>query len=243
MPRPKKSLSQNFLIDDTVVQKFVSAADIQPDESVLEIGPGKGAITKVLLEKKAIVTAIELDTALANRLKAPHLTVIEADALHFDYTKISTNKIVANLPFQIATPLILKLIQLPFKSLTVIVQKEVAHRLTAQKSTKAYGALTVQTQNFCAARYLFTIPPEAFSPKPKIDAAAIQLILHPQKFDIDFDFVFTAFRQRRKMLKSSLKKTYPDIEAVMLSLDIDLHARPENLTLEQFNALYKKLFA
>ena len=206
MPRPKKSLSQNFLIDDTIVEQLVDAAKIEPGENVLEIGPGRGAITKVLLERQAKVIAIELDTHLAACLKGKDLIVIEADALHFDYSKLPQNKVISNLPFQIATPLITKLIQLPFQSLTLIVQKEVALRLTAKHSTKAYGALTLQTQNLCSANYLFTIPPTAFSPKPKIDSAAIQLIPHPQKYDMDFDFVFNAFRQRRKMLKSSLKK-------------------------------------
>ncbi|HPE85282.1 MAG: ribosomal RNA small subunit methyltransferase A [Chlamydiia bacterium] len=241
--KPKKALSQNFLVDDAVVNAFVDAACVAAGETIVEIGPGYGAITKALLKKGAHVLGIEIDPHLAKKLKAPNLEIVEGDALTFDYTRHPTNKVVANLPFQIATPLIIKLIQLPFNSITIMIQKEVGESLIAQPSTSAYSPITLQTQNLCAARYLFTVPSSAFHPQPKIEAAAIQLIPHPPLYSLDMQFVACAFRQRRKMLKSALKDTYPEIKNVMQDLNLDLTARAENLTLEEFAKLYNKLFA
>ena len=241
---PKRSLSQNFLIDVSVIDKLIHAAQIKKTTPVCEIGPGAGAITEKLLEKSDDVCAIELDTVFAKHHRAHDLTVFETDALHFDYHQLKTHtKIVANLPYHIATPLITKLIQLfpQIESLTLILQKEVADRLCAHPSTKAYGALTIQTQLFANPTYLFTIEPSAFYPPPKVKSAAIHLQLHKKKSDLDIDFVFNAFRNKRKMLKKNLKETYPKIADWMQELNIDLNARAENLTFEQFSNLWKKI--
>ena len=184
---PKRSLSQNFLIDANVIEKLIDAAQIEKTTPVCEIGPGPGAITEKLLEKSNDVTAIELDTVFAKHLLSYDLIVFEADALTFDYSQLKPHtKIVANLPYHIATPLITKLIQCfpQIESLTLILQKEVAMRLCANHSTKAYGALTIQTQLFAKPTYLFTIPSSAFYPPPKVESAAIHLQLHKKKSDL-----------------------------------------------------------
>ena len=239
MTKPKKHLSQNFLSDDAIIEKFIDAASLASGDKILEIGPGKGAITKKLLAQGFCVTAIELDANLAKKLSHPNLTLIEKDALLFDYTPYLDHYILSNLPFQSATALIKKLIRLPFPKLTLIVQKEVALRIAASPHTKAYGALTIEIQNLAKSSFLFDIPSAAFFPAPKIDAAAIQLIPHPLLFDLDLDFVYHAFRQRRKMLKNSLQPIFPNIEPCLHELKIDPKSRPENLSLQNFADLYQ----
>ncbi len=238
----KKSLSQNFLIDGNILNKIVTAADIKENDLVYEIGPGPGALTEKLLEAKARVIAIEMDRTLAKTLNRgqENLTVIEADCLKFNWESLSEKaKVVANLPYKITTPILARLLPLYDKitTITVMVQKEVALRFIAKKDTKDYSSFTIFLQFFADAEYCFTISPNCFYPKPKISSALVKLTLkkppnipHPEKF---FQFVRTAFQQRRKMLRASLKKDYPH-----LNLGPFETARPEQLSLQDFLNLY-----
>lgn len=233
MIAPKKSLSQHFLIDQSIITQLVEP--VNTGDSILEIGPGTGALTRPMLDRGGHVTAIEIDERL--QLKHPNLTFIRGNALSMDLCPFAPAKVISNLPFQIATPLILKLIQCPFSSITVIVQNEVAKRLTATPNTKAYSALTIHTQLYARTEYLFIIPPTAFRPPPKVKSAAIRLIPHSCSYDIDIDFVYGAFRQRRKMLRNTL-----NCGAILKKLGISDTARPENLTLEEFASLWREVY-
>jgi len=238
----KKSLSQNFLIDGNILDKIVKAAEIKKDDLVYEIGPGPGALTEKLLEAKAKVIAIEMDRTLARALDRgqKNLTVIEADCLKFDWKNIPKKaKVVANLPYKITTPILATLLPLYNKisTITVMVQREVALRFIAKKNTKDYSSFTIFLQFFADAEYCFTISPNCFYPKPKVDSALVKLTLkkppnldHPEKF---FQFVRTAFQKRRKMLRASLKKDYPNLNLAPFET-----ARPEQLSLQDFLSLF-----
>lgn len=255
---PKKALSQNFLIDGNIVRKIIDTAQVQRDDLVLEIGPGPGALTEALLEKGAVVTAIEKDVLFAQQLHRlqdlGNLKIYQEDFLLFDLKKFldskkSKVKVVANLPYHITTPILLTLLPQYDKidSLTIMVQKEYADRMVALSKSSQYSHLSLLVSFFCQAKLIFTINPNCFFPKPKIRSAIVHCRLNPPALtnDVDTFFFFTrsAFQQKRKMLRSSLKSLAPNelMEQALQAIHLSTTARPEELSLQEFISLFKQL--
>lgn len=248
----KKSLSQNFLIDGNILEKICRLAEVQLGDHILEIGPGPGALTEALLKKGALVTAVEKDKTFAkvlNRL-GNHLVVIEEDFLTIDLESLLKSsqkfKVVANLPYQITTPILSKLVPCHhlISSIVVMVQKEVATRFVALPNTADYSSFTLFLQFYGNTTYGFTVGPNCFYPPPKVHSAVVKIDLKPCpniSTDRFFQMTRMAFQQRRKMLRVSLKKNYPYIEEALMKLDLGLTCRPEQLSLEQFISLYQEL--
>src|SRR6185295_16389507 len=253
----RRALGQNFLLDLNLTGKIARAAGDLTDGTTIEIGPGPGGLTRALLSHGAReVIAIERDArclgALAEISAAypGKLTTIEGDALTVDCAKLGSapRRIVANLPYNIATPLIIKWLQqgATFTSLTVMVQKEVADRMIAKPRTKDYGRLSVLAQFLARPRRLFDLPPRAFVPPPKVTSTVIELLpLAAPAFPArlaDLERVTqAAFGQRRKMLRQSLRSLGGNTEALMAEADITPTARAEELTIAQFAALARTL--
>ena len=255
----KKSLGQNFLADPNVVSKIIQAAGITPDDTVLEIGPGTGVMTRELARAAGRVIAIELDERLAKMLQEEldemdNLQVVMADALKYDFTSLPVAvKVVANLPYYISTPIITRLIEARDKiSLMVLMlQKEVARRITAPPGGKDYGYLSVMVQLWTEARMLFTVPAGAFNPVPKVDSAVVTLrtLDHPSAIAKDYDFfekiVSAAFSQRRKTLRNALRSSRLIADEGIARLDeggIDAARRAETLSVAEFARLADFLF-
>ncbi|CCI81315.1 16S rRNA (adenine(1518)-N(6)/adenine(1519)-N(6))-dimethyltransferase RsmA [Lactobacillus hominis] len=269
----KKNLGQNFLVDLNTIKAIVQAADIQKDDQVIEIGPGIGSLTEQLLLAGAKVLAYEVDQdlpeilhnelpqtiggqALDQRFKLVMKDVLKANFQEDAGNFLDLNnpvKIVANLPYYITTPIIFDLIKsdLNFVSLTLMMQKEVAQRLSAKPKTKAYGPLTLAVQSRMHVNFDLEVMHTSFMPQPKVDSAVVTLTPLTQKPDIDdyqfFDHVVKiAFAQRRKTLSNNLKTFISDKnerEQFITNLGLDLKVRPEELTLNQFVSLAKALKA
>ena len=253
----RRALGQNFLLDLNLTAKIARAAGELSVGTTIEIGPGPGGLTRALLSCGArALIAIERDTrclgALAEIAAAypGKLTIIEGDALAIDCATLGTvpRRIVANLPYNIATPLIIKWMQqgAAFASLTVMVQKEVADRLIAKPRSKDYGRLSVLAQFLSKPRRLFDLPPRAFVPAPKVTSTVIELLPLPEPAFparlADLERVTqAAFGQRRKMLRQSLRSLGGDTEALMATAEITPTARAEELTVAQFAALARAL--
>jgi 16S rRNA (adenine1518-N6/adenine1519-N6)-dimethyltransferase len=253
----RRALGQNFLLDLNLTAKIARAAGELTAGTTIEIGPGPGGLTRALLSHGTReLIAIERDArclgALAEIAAAypGRLTVIEGDALAVDCAKLGAapRRIVANLPYNIATPLIIKWLQqgAAFCSLTVMVQKEVADRLIAKPRTKDYGRLSVLAQFLSKPRRLFDLPPRAFVPPPKVTSTVIELLPLPEPAfparlaDLE-RATQAAFGQRRKMLRQSLRSLGGDTEALMAAAEITPTARAEELTVAQFAALARAL--
>ena len=236
---PKRQLSQNFLIDGNIIRKIVAFADVTEKDTVLEIGPGPGALTEALLATGAQVIAVEKDRKFAQslrRLQTPdnRLTVFEEDILSWEIRVPKNTKLVGNLPYNIATPILTRF--LPrldlFQSVTIMVQKEVAERLLANPGIKAYSSISIFVQFYSDPIKGFVIEPSCFYPVPKVKSAVVQFILKkPPDVDQDrfFAMIRKAFQQRRKMLRSSL------------NLAKKFDARPEELSLADFLMLFKEI--
>ncbi len=252
----KKSLGQNFLLDLNLTAKIARAAGDLTGCDVLEIGPGPGGLTRGLLAEGARrVLAIEKDTrclpALAEIADAypGRLEVLNADALDVDALAHLTRpiRIVANLPYNVGTELLIRWLTPAvwppvWDSLTLMFQKEVAERITAKPGSKAYGRLALLAQWRCDCRIVMVLPPEAFTPPPKIHSAVVHLTAlpeprYPANPAILNRIVAAGFNQRRKMLRSSLKGIAPDIEASLTEAGIPPTARAEEISLESFCAL------
>lgn len=256
--RARKSLSQNFLIDGNILRKIVAAAGVTADDLVIEIGPGPGALTEFLLQTGARVIAIEKDRVFAKALQRldpgeERLRIFEADALDFDLSPLfgisSSIKVVANLPYQLTSPLLGKLVPLgpSVKSLTLMVQKEVAERITARAGTQDYSSLSIFIELYANARLMFTVEPTCFYPRPNVRSAVVHLDLHPPPTNLDsasfIRFIRTAFGKRRKTLRSSLRSlfTVEAIRAALQALGLGEDTRPETLSLDQFIQLFLSL--
>jgi 16S rRNA (adenine1518-N6/adenine1519-N6)-dimethyltransferase len=252
--RPKKSLGQNFLKDPHYLQKIVAAAQVGPEDNILEIGPGLGHLTRSLAEKAGKILAIELDERLIPILQKEfngqqNVEIVQADALEYPYGSLNYRwKVVANLPYYISTPLIQKLLaeRAKFTSLTLMLQKEVAERISASPGGKEYGYLSVLVQLYAEPRMDFVVPSEAFSPKPEVDSAVITLIIRDRRAISLRDEAFfmqvvkAAFSQRRKTLRNSLKQlgiSKEKMDAVMSATGIDLGRRAETLSVKEFGHL------
>jgi 16S rRNA (adenine1518-N6/adenine1519-N6)-dimethyltransferase len=255
----RKALGQNFLLDLNLTAKIARLAGDLSRTSVLEIGPGPGGLTRGLLAEGAgHVTAVEKDArclpALAEIAAAypGRLTVVGGDALDFDLAALPPPvKIVANLPYNIGTELLLRWLTPeawppPWASLTLMFQKEVAERIVARPGTGAYGRLAVLAAWRTEARIVLTLPPAAFTPPPKVTSAVVQLTAlpgprHPAGLAALSRVTRAAFGQRRKMLRASLRGLAPDIEGRLRGLGIDPTARAETLDLAAFCALARTL--
>ena len=253
----RRALGQNFLLDLNLTAKIARAAGELSAGTTIEIGPGPGGLTRALLSHGVReLIAIERDArclgALAEIAAAypGRLTVIEGDALAVDCAKLGTTprRIVANLPYNIATPLIIKWMQqgAAFASLTVMVQKEVADRLIATPRSKDYGRLSVLAQFLSKPRRLFDLPPRAFVPPPKVTSTVIELLpraepAFPARL-ADLERVTqAAFGQRRKMLRQSLRSLGGDPEVLLAAAEAPPTARAEELSIAQFAALARAL--
>ena len=263
--RAQKKYGQNFLTDEGVLRGIVAAAEITKEDTVLEIGPGLGTLTRYLAEAAGRVIAVEIDDrlipVLSDRLKNDeNLTLIHGDIMETDLPTLLSEftgedqrriRVVANLPYYITTPILLKLFETPelFQSITVMVQKEVAERLQAAPGTKDYGAITLAVQYYTKPKIKIEVPREAFIPPPGVDSAVIHLEFHneppvitedPKKM---FRIVRAAFNQRRKTLANGLKNaqelhaTKNGVEAAIESIGKPLTVRGETLTLEEFARL------
>ncbi|WP_243439484.1 16S rRNA (adenine(1518)-N(6)/adenine(1519)-N(6))-dimethyltransferase RsmA [Fundidesulfovibrio soli] len=249
--RPKKSLGQNFLADPNVARKIVAALGIRPGDTVLEIGPGRGALTEHLLESGAAhVLALEKDRDLAPALKArwPELEVVNADALRFDWERLDRLpgiRVVGNLPYNVASPIMWDLASQAtrFARAVFMVQWEVAQRIAAVPRTRDYGGLSVWLQSHVEAHVLFKVGPGVFHPRPKVDSAVVgftplpveQRPAHPERISA---FIKRIFSQRRKQLGSILGKSLGDpARAYLDAQGLSPVCRPEELSPGQIAGL------
>ncbi len=256
-----KSLGQNFLIDDSVLTDIVEGAEVDENDLVIEIGPGVGSLTAQLIGKAKKVVSIELDNDLIPILETElgeyeNFSLIHNDALKVDFNEIigdeKSVKLVANLPYYVTTPIIVRLLKenYNFKSLTIMIQKEVAERIDAAPNCKEYGALSLLVQYYCNTKIVRVVPPNCFIPRPKVDSIVIRLDrLEKPKVEVKdeklmFDIIRNAFNMRRKTLWNGTK--FLGIQKEMLEkayeeAGIDPKRRGETLTLEEFAALSDRI--
>ena len=250
MHRARKRFGQNFLHDHNVIDRIVGSIQPKPEHHLVEIGPGRGAITEPLLEATGgELDVIELDRDLIPILNAQFfrhekLRIHEADALEFDFGQLATDdrplRMVGNLPYNISTPLMFHLLEYAdvIKDMHFMLQKEVVQRLCAAPGDNAYGRLGIMMQYHCEARFLFTVPPGAFNPPPKVESAIVRLTPRKTPKYIADDYatferiVKTSFAQRRKTLKNNLKGILVDDD--FKTLGIALNARAETLPIQTF---------
>jgi 16S rRNA (adenine1518-N6/adenine1519-N6)-dimethyltransferase len=259
--RLTKSLGQNFLIDKNIRDKIVEGSLIGPDDLVVEIGPGVGVLTQLLAEQAAHVIAIEIDKALVPILKEtlqayPNSEVINEDVLRCDLKEligsrrpIGAVRFVGNLPYYITTPIIMKILEdrVPADSITVMVQKEVADRLSAKPGNKTYGAITVAVQYYCEVVKIVSAPREVFYPRPNVDSSVIRLDIRKESpvrlldESAFFAVVKAGFGQRRKTLHNALTGLYGMDKTksgqVLEKAGIDPGRRGETLTIDEFALL------
>ena len=243
---PRKRFGQNFLEDMSIIDRLVSCIAAKPNDNMVEIGPGQGALTRPLLDYLDALNAIELDRDLIPFLRAglepKGLTVHEADALKFNFAELMDERplrIVGNLPYNISTPLIMHLLsyQEKVQDMHFMLQLEVVDRLAAEPNSKAYGRLTVIAQYYCQIVKLFDVPPTAFNPPPKVMSAIVRL--KPRTFPLQATdmavmdkVVRFSFSQRRKTLRNNLKQILTSEQ--LDSLTQDLKKRPEQLSVEDY---------
>lgn len=259
---PLKKYGQNFLTSPAIAQRIVDSADLTIEDTVLEIGPGKGVLTRLMIERCRRVLAVEIDPRWAQKLteeftESGRISIINQDILQYNLSEIFKEgsgryKAVANLPYNIAVPIIEKLLKTAFKParIVVMVQKEMADRISAKPGGKDYGSLSLFIQYHAKVEKLFHVPPGSFFPRPKITSSVIRLVPHPKPpvmpddEDAFFDFVKICFSQRRKMLRSVLKEQnkWPENNLSDCKV-IDLSRRAETLSLDEFLKLYNHLRA
>ncbi|AOZ92826.1 16S rRNA (adenine(1518)-N(6)/adenine(1519)-N(6))-dimethyltransferase RsmA [Paenibacillus crassostreae] len=265
----KKSLGQNFLIDQNILNKIVEAAELDPTKGALEIGPGIGALTERLAQSAGTVTAVEIDKRLIPILEEvlepyPHVHVQQADVLDVDlpalfesnFKDVSKVSVVANLPYYVTTPILMKLLEekLPLEHIVVMIQKEVAERMAASPGGKEYGSLSIAVQYYSVPKLICTVPHTVFIPQPNVDSAVIRLTVREQppvetKDEAHFfDVVRSSFTQRRKTISNNLKSRYtlPEgrerIDAMLVQAGIEPSRRGETLSLQEFATLSNVLY-
>jgi len=248
--RPKRSLGQNFLVDGNIARKIVACLKLTAGDRVLEIGPGRGILTEQLLLDGAESFVLEKDLGLAMGLKStwPELKLVAGDALRFDWPRLSRLgpiAIVGNLPYNIASPLIWDLAKSQAGSTRMVftVQKEVAERLAADPGSKRYGGLSVWVQSYARVRLEFTVGPQVFRPRPKVQSAVVSLRRKdqascPEQPEALRQLIRHCFQNRRKQLGTILKGSWsPAIHDWLTSQGLGPSSRPEELSADQFNSL------
>lgn len=265
--KPVKSLGQNFLTDCGIVEDIVAAAELGPEDLVIEIGPGLGIMTEVMARQAGFVAAVEIDKNLMAPLQVltelhPNIAVIHADILKLDIQKeildkyftgkFKKIKVVANLPYYITTPIIMSLLEMRIpcmERMVFMVQKEVGQRMTAAPGGKEYGALSVAVKYFSESKIMFIVPPHVFVPRPAVDSCVVRLCIRDTApFYLEdetyfFKVVKAAFGQRRKMLTNALANapylgvTREAVSAGLASFGKDLKVRGETLSSEEFASL------
>ena len=254
--QPRKRFGQNFLRDDSVIDAIARAIAPMKGNHVVEIGPGEGALTQALISSGCKLDAIELDRDLRTRLLAsfstyPDFTLHNADALKFDFASLITEhhalRVVGNLPYNISTPLIFRLLDQAkvIADMHFMLQLEVVDRLAAQPGTKNWGRLGVMAQLQCGVEKLFEVPPEAFYPPPKVQSAVVRLTPHAKSQFPGTDkkklsrVATQAFSQRRKTLRNNFKEVLTDSDFELIG--IDPTRRAETLSIADFVAITKYL--
>lgn len=255
-PKARKRFGQNFLQDQSVIDGIIAAIDPQIDQHIVEIGPGRGALTIPLLQATDSLDVIELDRDLIPLLQARlssyrQLAIHEADALQFDYHSLVKQhkklRVIGNLPYNITTPLLFHLLTQSdcIEDMCFMLQREVVERICAHPGTKTYGRLSIMIQFQCQVEQLFIVPPEAFDPVPKVESAIVYL--RPRMDNLDdrkylkvlSDIVSTAFSQRRKTIANTLKNLLSKEQ--LIAVNIEPGQRPETVSLEQYIELARAM--
>ncbi|MDH3637034.1 MAG: 16S rRNA (adenine(1518)-N(6)/adenine(1519)-N(6))-dimethyltransferase RsmA [Gammaproteobacteria bacterium] len=250
-PFPKKSLGQHFLHERSIIERIMTTFAPRPEDHVIEIGPGRGALTAHLVDRVATLHLVELDASLVARLKNEfaHKTVHihHASALTFDYCRFAVHsnkvRVLGNLPYNISTPILFRLLRYDYciSDMCLMLQKEVVQRIQAAPGRKAYGRLSVMIQSRCAVEPQFSVAPGAFVPPPKVDSAVLRLVpFDPPRFDIAdpdrfADIVRLAFTSRRKTLRNALQSVLNP--GSIRAAGVDPQHRAEQLSVGQFVAL------
>ncbi|MED4013803.1 16S rRNA (adenine(1518)-N(6)/adenine(1519)-N(6))-dimethyltransferase RsmA [Priestia aryabhattai] len=265
----KKSLGQNFLIDTNILHRIVDHAEITEETGAIEIGPGIGALTEQLAKRAKKVLAFEIDQRLLPILadtlspypnaKVIHQDVLKADlkeTLEQEFENIEDLMVVANLPYYVTTPILMKLLeeQIPVRGIVVMLQKEVADRIAAKPGTKEYGSLSIAIQYYTEAETVMIVPKTVFNPQPNVDSAVIRLLRRPkpavevQDEAFFFQVVRASFGQRRKTILNNLVNNLPngkqkkaDIEQALATAEIDPKRRGETLSIQEFGKLSDQL--
>ncbi len=254
---PKKKWGQNFLVDPNISRKIARMADLQPDDRVWEIGPGRGILTEAILESCGNLTSFEIDTELIDDLEAKfadhtHFRLVTGDILRVDWNDYlqPDTKVIANLPYQITSPFLFRLVENRdrIRCAVIMIQKEVADRIVAQPSTKDYGILTVKLNLAFEPERLFNVEPHLFFPKPKVRSTVIRLIPRSDPPEIEdmtlmYRLIEACFHNRRKTLRNNLKRMVSSETMPALEDAIDLTRRGETLAEEDFLLLYRLIAA
>lgn len=266
----KKSLGQNFLIDTNILNRIVDHANLSEESGVIEIGPGIGALTEQLAKRAKKVVAFEIDQRLLPILKEtlepyPNVHVIHSDVLKAnvnevikeEFTDVSDIMVVANLPYYVTTPIIMKILEdhLPVRGIVVMLQKEVADRIAAKPSTKEYGSLSIAIQYYMEAETVMIVPRTVFVPQPNVDSAVIRLtkrdkpaaeVINEKFF---FEVIRASFAQRRKTILNNLTSNLPNgkenkeqIERSLAEAEIEPRRRGETLSIQEFAKLSDQLY-
>ena len=239
---PRKRFGQNFLVDNQIINKIISTISPKNNEIIVEIGPGKGALTLPILEHLDHLNVIEIDrdlVSLLNSLQQDKLTIFEADALQFDFNQFPQKiRVIGNLPYNISSPLLFHLLDFREQiiDMTFMLQKEVVDRIVATHGNKTYGRLSIMMQAFFEVESMFVVPKESFEPQPKIESAILYLKTRTEPLVKNLkpleEIVKVAFSQRRKTLKNCLKSIINQSQT-----EIDLSQRAEMLSIENFITL------
>lgn len=254
--RPKQSLGQNFLVDENIARKIIRSLAPNPEDVIIEIGPGFGVLTKYLIPAVKKVVAIEIDQKLAEQLRTEfghlqNLEIVKDDFLKVDLASYFTNgklRILGNIPYNITSRVMFKIFKVRhnINDMILMIQREVAERIVAQPKCKEYGILSVFSQLYSKPKILFHISRNVFTPKPAVDSAMVQWnFSQVGKFAIRNEILFDeivhlTFQQRRKMLRNSLQQ-FPEFSSKLEQIDFDLTKRPEELTIDEFVNLSNQL--
>jgi 16S rRNA (adenine1518-N6/adenine1519-N6)-dimethyltransferase len=261
--RPLKSLGQNFLVDQNIINKIIQSAALQPGDAVLEIGPGRGALTRHLVEHAERVLLVEYDHVLAAELAAAYrdndrVTVVDGDILAVDLAALLADehrpwKVVANLPYNISTPVLFRLMEhrALFSRLVLMLQREVGERLVASPGCGDYGVTTALLGLWFDMRREFIVPPGCFHPRPKVDSAVVSFVPLPAaRLDVGNEETYrrvvkAAFGMRRKTLMNCLKSAElcapGELDGILAECDIDGKRRGETLSMAEFARLARRL--
>ena len=281
-PQHKPKLGQHFLVSDSFAQQLVDALGDVSQNTVLEIGPGRGVLTSLLAKRARRLIGVELDRVLAAQLRLrfgmfSNVEVIEADILSIDFDSLfgpkpglrrpgiefrpEPAKVIGNLPYYITSDILLRLFDYSkyFETIVILVQREVADRIAAEPGSRDYGLLSATAQLYARVEKLFTLPPGAFSPPPKVHSTALRLTIAPRRKELGLDgdgrleegsasdgfidFLKLSFGQKRKTLWNNLKANYPEprLRAALAQARVKPTARAETLTLEESAALFRAL--